>query len=158
VLLVIIVSRGRISRLEQCRRSVHRWLLEGFNHLQNIVSAPIVLQETLDNVLVLDLDINRRIEHVLKVSNLFLLDPREYPCLSPLLAHLLKLTLLLEHVVAVLLPLSLHLPHHFARLFVRPVHLRMLTLSLSKLGTQLGVLLTELVDLKLQVILLIQVD
>jgi len=34
----------------------------------------------------------------------------------------------------------------------------MLTLSLGKLGTQLGVLLTELVDLKLQVILLIQVD
>lgn len=76
---------------------------------QHIVSAAIILNELFDNVFVFDLDVDGLIQHLLKVPNLILLDPDHCLCLCLSLPSFLDLCLLFEQIIAVLLPLPLHL-------------------------------------------------
>ena len=84
--------------------------------IKDTVSAVLVLYKPLDNVLILDLHIDRLIKHPFHVIDLLFLNFSEIDCLHPSLSHLFKFAFLFQNVITIFLSLSFNLPKLFTYL------------------------------------------
>lgn len=127
-----------------------------FYDSEDHVSAVVILNELLYNVLVLDLDIDRLIQHLLQVPNLILLHFAQLLSLLPALPHLLQFYLLLQYVVAILLSLLLKDLILFQYLLVHSLELLVFSAVPINFIPKFSVLKPELVHVVFQVIILIE--
>ena len=114
--------------------------LEILDGLEHKVPALIILNESLDNVLVLHLDIYGLVQHPFHVVNLVLLSLGKVYCLYSAIPHLLKFCFLFQYVVAVFLTLLLDMPELLGDLKVALRELLVVSLPLGDFLPQLSVL------------------
>ena len=141
--------RGDLALVEGVCR-----LVERLYHIQNVLTTLLVLYQSLYNVFVFDFDVDGLVEHVFEVGDLFLLHADQVGLVEFVFLELLDFVFLFEYVVAVLLPLSLHLSAPIVHNLVLHPHVLIVSLQLIYLVPVLCIFQTELMHQLLQVLVL----